>query len=353
MNRYFLTVAIMVLCAANFSPDLCGAPLDMNGDGMTDFVIVRQTGSANNRQSKAGQNEAIPDGGAGQKYWWISLNGSGAMSVIPWGLAQDWDVPEDFDGDGKTDAAVWRPGPAGEAAFYVFQSSNNTMKTELFGQSGDAPTTVADYDGDGKADFSVYRCPNANNGQCTWFYRGTLNNPSGGITYVSWGFGHFGLLRNIRAVPGDYDGDQKADFCVHTDAGGGRGRFWLLKSSGGFEAIDWGFDPFNDISVPGDFDGDGKNDFAVVRPEGLNWSWYILERDGGGTGSNPIVWGLTADDDFVPGDYDGDGKTDIAVWRSANDDDCNFFVRRSSDRSMFVKEWGQTGDFPAATWQID
>ncbi|MBS1797790.1 MAG: VCBS repeat-containing protein [Acidobacteria bacterium] len=342
MKKIYRGIVFTALLLTFWTVRAAAAPADFNGDGKTDFVVTRDTGAA-----LAGNF-----GGASQRYWYIQTNGSAATGVVPWGIGQDWDVPEDYDGDDKTDAAVWRPS-AGQAVFYILNSSNNTLKIEAFGQSGDIPTTVADYDGDGKADVSVYRCPNGSDGQCTWFYRGTMNNPAGVVTYVPWGFGHFGLLRNIRAVPGDYDGDGRADFCVHTNAGGA-GRFWLLKSSGGYEAIDWGFDPFNDIPVPGDYDGDGKNDFAVVRSDGTNWRWYILERDGGGTGANPIVWGIAASDTFVPGDYDGDGKTDVAVWRNgANDADCNFFVRRSGNGAMLVFEWGANGDFPVAGWQID
>jgi hypothetical protein len=107
-----------------------------------------------------------------------------------------------------------------------------------------------------------------------------------------------------------------------------------------------------DALVPGDFDGDGRFDFCVVRPQGGQHAWYILERDGGGTGASPILWGLTSDR-LAPGDYDGDRRQDVAVWRPNADPSMNYFlIRRSSDSSFQFFEWGQQDDVPAAVWYV-
>ena len=83
----------------------------------------------------------------------------GFDEAISWGLAAgDKRVPADYDGDGKTDVAMWRQS---DGVFYVRQSSNGTLGAFKWGIDGDIPQP-ADYDGDGKADFAVWRPSSGN-----------------------------------------------------------------------------------------------------------------------------------------------------------------------------------------------
>ncbi len=332
------------------------ANTDMNGDGRTDYVTLRATNSPFtdgvsgsrkmlSNQAKRDQKGIRRNGGSTTVYWYSGLNGSGSSSVVQWGLDSDFFVPADYDGDGKTDHAVWRPAPATFAAFYILQSADFTLKAELFGQNGDDPSVVGDYDGDGKADVAVYR---QNATQSFFYFRGTTVNAGGNITFLPWGNG------SDEGITGDYDGDGKNDFCVRRNVSSAN-QFILLKSAdNGVEFIDWGL--FSDTDAPGDYDGDGKDDFAMVRG-GANLSWYILERDGGGTGSNPIVWGLGTDD-IVPGDYDGDSRSDVAIWRADANPDLNFYHVRQSARitaagaegNLSSVEWGTNADVPIQSW---
>jgi len=349
------------------------ANVDLDGDGKTDWVVARGTttplAEANalgemrirrNFDSSAETKIRNRDGKtesalAPPIYWYSSINGSGVTGVGQLGdAATDFLTPEDFDGDGKDDLVVWTEGPATQANFKILQSSNNTVRVEFFGQSGDDPAVVGDYDGDGKADPAVYRCPpfDAADGQCYFFYRGSLNNPGGNVTYVPWGFGVDG---DFFPYVGDFDGDDKNDFCIQraNPSSPANGQFVLLKSSNlGVEYINWGTS--SDFIIPGDYDGDGQSDFCVRRTVGGVRQHWILYRTGATSFTN---WGITGDVS-TPGDYDGDGKTDIAIWRgSATPGDSRFWVLNSSTSSASTFTWGQcatvaTCDFPVAGWAV-
>ena len=304
------------------------AALDYNGDGRTDYTVVRNTGG----------------GSGGQVTWFINLNGTGSTQGIQWGISTDFFVAGDFDGDGKTDVTIYRPNANPTLSnFYILQSSDSTVNIQNFGLTGDDPTIVDDYDGDGKTDVSVYR-GGASAGQPSfWFYRGTLNNPSGNITYVRWG------QNGDFPAPGDYDGDGRADFVVQRNSGSGQGQFWMNQTTAGIDnSIIFGTS--SDLILPGDYDGDGKTDIAVARGSGGNIIWFY-RRSSDAASVGPIAFGLSATDFPTQGDYDGDGKTDISVWRPNADATQTFFwVRNSSTSAVSTFEWGQQGDYPVANY---
>ncbi|MBS1795592.1 MAG: VCBS repeat-containing protein [Acidobacteria bacterium] len=252
--------------------------------------------------------------------WYLNRSTAG-FTAPQLGISTDKLVPADFDGDDKADLAVWREAAAGQAAFYILQSSTSTVRTELFGQTGDKPVAVGDWDGDGKADPAVYR-DSAVGSQSYFYYRGSLNNPSGNVTYVPWG------TTGDKPMRGDFDGDGKMDAAVFR-----AGVWYINQSSTGTLRTDyWGL--ATDKFVPADYDGDGKTDVAVFRA-GV---WYVKQSS---TGTAAYYnWGLDTDV-LVPADYDGDGKTDAAVCRSGI-----WYVRSSSTGSMSVQNFGLGTDTP-------
>lgn len=282
---------------------------DYNGDGRTDFTVVRSAG-----------------GPGSQLSWHTSFAGGNPSAPRDWGVNGDFIVSGDYDGDNIADIAVYR---ASIGTFYVVESATFTLRVDQLGQSGDNPRVVGDYNGDGRDDLAVYR----SGAQSTWFYKTSANAL---FTAVDWGqTGDF-------PAPGDYDGDGKSDFVVQR-ADGGNGRFWKRLSSGGFSSEQFGLP--SDLVVPGDYDGDNRTDLCVVRNVG---GFLVWEYEPSGTAGSTVVsstWGISGDL-TVQGDYDGDGKTDYAVWRSGTP--AAFYVMTAGTGNISSKEWGQTGDLPIA-----
>jgi hypothetical protein len=214
--------------------------------------------------------------------YWSMVDLSGTSHFFQWGLKGDIPLPADYDGDGVDDLMVYRPSngnwyelpslppnnpPGTPSPLYAY---NNPSVITQWGMPGDIPVP-ADYDGDGKTDLAVFRPSNGTwyiNGQdpiafgadgdvpVPGYYNGdgldiAVWRPSTGTWWVSshdlesfwtstWG------QRGDIPVVSDYDGDGVSDLAVWRPA---NGNWYIIRSSDWTQyEPQWGFT--GDVPIP-------------------------------------------------------------------------------------------------------
>ncbi len=257
--------------------------------------------------------------------WSVKNSGNNVTTTQNFGLSTDLITPADFDGDTKTDIAVFRPSTG---VWYALRSADNSFSATQFGANGDLPMPN-DFDGDGKGDVAVFRPSEG-----VWYEYRSLDNS----VYIQQ-FGSNG----DKPVIGDYDGDGRGDIAVFRPST----NVWYYWSSlnNNFSAVQFGL--AGDVPIPADFDADGKTDFAVFRGSaigGVPDFQYLRSSDGVFQG---IEWGTTNDIPIVA-DYDGDGKADVGVYRPTNL--TWYLLQTTSGFSSTV--FGQNGDKTAESAYI-
>ncbi|HXG84727.1 MAG TPA: VCBS repeat-containing protein [Pyrinomonadaceae bacterium] len=344
-------------------------PVDFNGDGKSDFALgglARQISPSNPSQlvfyiqpNTYPNQPGLPTTNYQQPFGLVNLFDF-TQSDIP--------VPEDFDGDGKSDIAVWRPrnGQCGggtpsndKSCFYVLLSQTGAFRAQQFGRPGDIPTVSGDYDGDNKADFAVYRRAEDTGLGEPCFFNGTANGgfyfnpstePSRDFRYRCWG------QPGDNPMKGDFNGDKRLDYVVQRIGNNLAGVYLINYSNTSLavlnDVITYGF--AGDLIAPGDYDGDGRTDIAVFRETGnTSTSNYSISIRSTATGANlryDFRYGYVGDIP-APGDYNGDGKMDIGMYRQ---NDGIFYTTLSSlpASSDYAVRFGKSSDLPIAAYNL-
>src|SRR5258706_15479022 len=101
------------------------------------------------------------------------------MTIAWGGAASDVPVPGDYDGDGQTDVAIYRPATG---TWYILKSSTNYVGGMALSLGGGTDIPMAgDYDGDGKTDIGVFHVATG-----TWQI---IKSSDGSTMMATWGTG--------------------------------------------------------------------------------------------------------------------------------------------------------------------
>jgi len=195
----------------------------------------------------------------------------------------------DYDGDGTSDIALFRPATSLWAVRGVTRC--------YYGTASSVPVS-GDYNGDGTSDIATYDKTNSR-----WSVRG----------YTKFYYG----VEDDYPVPGDYNGSLSVRAAVYRPSTG----LWALR---GLSRFYYGEE--TDLPIPGYFHSTYKSVKFPALFRGSSGLWLIRNLGNyyfGERGDTPVV-----------ADYNGDWVDDIGIFR----EDAGLWVVRSVTRSYFGQE---------------
>jgi hypothetical protein len=206
-----------------------------------------------------------------------------------------------------------------------------------FGQVGDIPLT-GDFDGDGRCDLAVVR-PGAD-GKLIWILR--MLDADGNTSLIERVFGN----RGSAVFAADVDGDGRTDLGTASPSQDGHALNWEIDTNGDGRSDDSRqFGIANDLPIVGDWEGIGRAAYGLYRRStnpspGASSSWILnshaLQR---------ADYGLASDTPVV-GDWDADGKTNVGVYRCVNGEGLFCLDLNRDPEIESIVRLGRLGDVP-------
>ena len=197
---------------------------DYDGDGKTDYTVVRTVGT--------------------NFIWFIMSSSTGTMRAIRFGSSAGLPLPEDggftffpgadFNNDGRDELIFATTNDEQNRVTYFIGDAvtGAGLITRDFGIfASDITLPPDDYTGDGRADFVTVRendlTATSNDRPATWFI---LNVATNTFTSTPFGIADRAFRNHDRPVRGDYDGDRRHDVAVFRPSN--QTFYWINSSNG-------------------------------------------------------------------------------------------------------------------------
>jgi hypothetical protein len=209
--------------------------------------------------------------------------------MIRLGNADDQPVVGDWDGDGKSDIAIFGPQWEGDDAALAHEPGLPDRENQRYTRPKNVPPTV---------DESVEGT--------RVLKQGVTGRTRADVIDHVFAFGQEGDL----AISGDFNGDGITQIGIFNN-----GR-WTIDSNGDgrLDSRDqtFQFGQPGDLPVVGDFNGDGMAEVAVYR----NGRWFIDSNQNRQLDATDRVFEMEGDGYPIAGDFNGDGKDTPVLYHS-------------------------------------
>ncbi|MBT2442209.1 VCBS repeat-containing protein [Streptomyces sp. ISL-36] len=349
---------------------------DFNGDGKTDIGVLYD-GSPDGASPRVTKFFTFTSTGAGFTAPAVGWDSS-SPNIGSWTWSYSKPLTGDFNGDGKTDLAMFyndNPGTSGIGASSIrlltstgsgFNTPSTAWSSSTVGSftwAYSKPVT-GDFNGDGKTDVGVLydSSPDGTFPRVTKFFTFTSSGTTFADPVSAWNSSNPNIgswtWASSTPVTGDFNADGRSDLAVLYDQGDFSSGLWQFLSTGPALAAptkSWDSGSWNTSTsktVSGDFDGDGRGDVAILHDDGKDSdganhaSLWRLKSTPSGLAPAVKVWDsgprwTWTSSTPVAGDFNGDGRSDIAVLYNVDSNETQLYTFYSN---------GGGFNAPVASW---